>query len=150
MNRQDILESLTRALESWVRHASAEQLWRVHQSGGLGARIEADEEMVRVRVALDGSRGALSALGKTEGRLPVTEAFLGTRGMAWGTPPAQGSDERERWFMSSELAQGHARQYLMAEVSERRDLLTRCVDEWSALSERSEACDGTARAGNAQ
>ncbi|MFM9921625.1 hypothetical protein VLK31_01425 [Variovorax sp. H27-G14] len=131
MNRQDILESLTRALESWVRNASAEQLWRVHRSGGLGAFIEADEEIVRVRIALDGSHGALSVLGKTEGRLPVTEAFLGMHGVGWGMPPAQGSHERERWFMSSELAQAHARQWLVAEVGQRRDLLTRCVDEWS-------------------
>ncbi|MGJ7569165.1 hypothetical protein ACSFBX_01380 [Variovorax sp. RB2P76] len=132
MNKQTILESLTRALESWVRNASAAQLWQVHRSGGLGAVIEADEEIVKVRIALDGPRDALSALGKTDGRLPVTEAFLGTRNAAWGTPPAQGSREREQWFLSSDLAQTHAWQYLMAEVSERRDLLARCVDDWIA------------------
>lgn len=130
MNRKIILESLTRALDSWVRNASAAQLWQVHQTGGLGALIDADEEVVQVRIVLGGSRDALSDIGKTDGRLPVTEAFLGSA--AWGAPPAQGSPEREQWFLSSELAQAHARQYLVAEVGERRDLLERCVDEWIA------------------
>jgi len=130
MNRKIILESLTRALDSWVRNASAAQLWQVHQMGGLGALIDADEEVVQVRIVLGGSRDALSDIGKTDGRLPVTEAFLGSA--AWGAPPAQGSPEREQWFLSSELAQTHARQYLVAEVGERRDLLERCVDEWLA------------------
>jgi hypothetical protein len=134
MNKQDILESLIRALDSWVRNASAAQLWQVHESGGLGARIDADEEVVKVRIALDGPRDALSTLGKTDGRLPVTEAFLGASAAAWGTPPAQGSVERAQWFMSNALAQAHARQYLMAEVNERHDLLTRCVDDWIARS----------------
>jgi len=130
MNKEIILESLKRALESWVRNASAAQLWQVHQEGGLGALIEADEDVVQVRIVLGGSRDALSPIGKTDGRLPVTEAFLGSA--AWGAPPAQGSPEREQWFLSSELAQTHARQYLVAEVSERHDLLARCVDEWIA------------------
>ncbi|MET3182443.1 hypothetical protein ABL840_10840 [Variovorax sp. NFACC27] len=130
MNRKIILESLTRALDSWVRNASAAQLWQVHQMGGLGALIDADEEVVQVRIVLGGSRDALSDIGRTDGRLPVTEAFLGSA--AWGAPPAQGSPEREQWFLSSELAQTHARQYLVAEVGERRDLLERCVDEWIA------------------
>lgn len=134
MNKQDIVESLMRALDSWVRNASAAQLWQVHESGGLGARIDADEEVVRVRIALDGPHDALSSLGKTEGRLPVTEAFLGASMAAWGVLPAQGSDERAQWFMSNALAQAHARQYLMAEVKERRDLLARCVDDWIARS----------------
>jgi hypothetical protein len=132
MDKLIILESLARALESWVRNASAAQLWQVHQGGGLGARIEADDEVVKVRIELGGVRDALSALGKTDGRLPVTEAFLGSRNEAWGTPPVQGSDARAQWFLSSELAQAHARQYLLAEVGERRDLLVRCVDEWLA------------------
>ncbi|SEL17792.1 hypothetical protein SAMN05518845_105115 [Variovorax sp. YR750] len=130
MNRKIILESLMRALDSWVRNASAAQLWQVHKTGGLGALIDADEEVVQVRIVLGGSRDALSNIGKTDGRLPVTEAFLGSA--AWGAPPAQGSPEREQWFLSSELAQTHARQYLVAEVGERRDLLERCVDEWIA------------------
>lgn len=132
MNQQIILESLTRALENWVRNASAAQLWQVHQSGGLGAFIKVDDEIVKVRIALDGPCDALADLGKTEGRLPVTEAFLGARHNAWGTPPAQGRQERAQWFMSSELAQTHARQYLTAEVSERSELLARCVDDWIA------------------
>lgn len=130
MNRKIILESLTRALESWVRNASAMQLWQVHQAGGLGALIEADEEKVQVRIILGGSRDALSDIGKTDGRLPVTEAFLGSA--AWGAPPAREGPAREQWFLSNELAQAHARQYLAAEVGERRDLLERCVDEWIA------------------
>lgn len=133
MNKEIVLESLTRALESWVRNASASQLWQVHQSGGLGAFIEAGEEVVQVRIVLGGVRDALSDLGRTEGRLPVTEAFLGN--MAWGAPPAQGSPARAQWFLSSELAQAHARQYLIAEVGERRDLLERCVDDWIARQE---------------
>jgi len=130
MSKEIILESLKRALESWVRNASAAQLWRVHQEGGLGASIEADEDVVQVRIVLGGARDALSDLGRTDGRLPVTEAYLGTA--AWGAPPPQGNSGREQWFLSSELAQAHARQYLAAEVVERRDLLERCVDEWIA------------------
>lgn len=130
MNKKIILESLSRALESWVRNASAAQLWQLHQKGGLGALIEADDEVVQVRITLGGSHDALSDIGKTEGRLPVTEAFLGSA--AWDAPPPQGSLAREQWFLSSELAQSHARQYLMAEVGERRDLLERCVDDWIA------------------
>ncbi|WP_432730526.1 hypothetical protein [Variovorax sp. W6] len=130
MNKKIILESLTRALESWVRNASAAQLWHVHQEGGLGAVIEANDEVVQVRIVLGGTPDALSDIGKTDGRLPVTEAFLGTA--AWGAPPAQGNPAREQWFMSSELAHAHARQYVAAEVAERRDLLERCVDEWIA------------------
>jgi len=130
MNKKIILESLTRALESWIRNASAAQLWQVHQAGGLGALIEADDEVVQVRIVLGGARDALSELGKTDGRLPVTEAFLGTA--AWGAPPAQGSPDREQWFLSSELAQAHARQFVTAEMSERQDLLERCVDDWIA------------------
>lgn len=132
MNKLIILESLARALESWVRNASAAQLWQVHQTGGLGATIEADDEVVKVRIDLGGPRDALSVLGRTDGRLPVTEAFLGSRNAAWGNPPAQGSDARAQWFLSSELAQDHARQYLIAEVGERRDLLARRVDDWLA------------------
>jgi hypothetical protein len=134
MNKQDIFESLKRALDSWVRNASAAQLWQVHESGGLGADIDAGEEVVRVRITLGGPLDALSTLGKTDGRLPVTEAFLGASIAAWGAPPAQGSAERAQWFMSSELAQAHARQYLMAELNERRDLLTRCVENWIVRS----------------
>lgn len=130
MNKEIILESLKRALESWVRNASAAQLWQVHQEGGLGASIEADEDVVQVRIVLGGARDALSELGRTDGRLPVTEAYLGTA--AWGAPPPQGNPDREQWFLSSELAQAHARQYLAAEVLERGDLLERCVDEWIA------------------
>ncbi len=130
MNKEIILESLKRALENWVRNASAAQLWQVHQEGGLGALIDADEDMVQVRIVLGGLRCPLSGLGRTDGRLPVTEAYLGTA--AWGAPPAQGSPEREQWFLSSELAQTHARQYLVAEVGERQDLLQRCVDDWIA------------------
>ncbi|KQW64483.1 hypothetical protein [Variovorax sp. Root411] len=133
MSKEIILEGLTRALESWARNASATQLWSVHQSGGLGALIEADEEVVQVRIVLGGARDVLSDLGRTDGRLPVTEAFLGAG--AWGAPPAQGGLAREQWFLSSELAQVHARQYLVAEVGERRDLLERCVDAWIARQE---------------
>jgi len=132
MNKAMILEGLTRALESWVRNASAAQLWQVHQSGGLGAFIEADDEVVRVRIGLGESRDALADLGQTDGRLPVTEAFLGDRDAIWGAPPPQGTDARERWFLSNQLAQDHARLYLMAEVAERHDLLERCVDDWIA------------------
>lgn len=130
MNKEIILESLKRALESWVRNASAAQLWQVHQEGGLGASIEADEDVVQVRIVLGVVSDALSELGRTDGRLPVTEAYLGTA--AWGAPPPQGNPDREQWFLSSELAQTHARQYLAAEVVERGDLLERCVDEWIA------------------
>jgi hypothetical protein len=132
MNKEIILESLGRALESWVRNASAAQLWQVHQSGGLGAVIDADDEVVQVRIVLGGPRSALSDIGKTDGRLPVTEAFLGSQSAAWGTPPVQGSLAREQWFLSSELAQEHARQYLVAEVGEQRDALARFVDGWIA------------------
>jgi hypothetical protein len=55
--------------------------------------------------------------------------FLGKRVAAWGTPP-QGGPAREQWFLSNELAQEHARQYLMAEIGEKRDLLASFVDEW--------------------
>lgn len=130
MNKEIILESLSRALESWVRNASAAQLWQVHQAGGLGAAIDADDEVVQVRIALGGPRNALSDIGKTDGRLPVTEAFLGSQSAAWGAPPIQGSLAREQWFLSSELAQEHARQYLMAEVGEQRDALVRFVESW--------------------
>jgi hypothetical protein len=135
MNKEIILESLTRALESWVRHASAEQLWQVHQAGGLGASVHEEGDLVRVGIALGGPRNALSDIGKTDGRLPVTEAFRGNGGADWGTPPPQGSPEREQWFLSSEVAQAHARQYLMAEVGEKRDVLARFVDEWTALQQ---------------
>ncbi|MGJ7607153.1 hypothetical protein ACSFA7_22650 [Variovorax sp. LT1R20] len=132
MNQEIILESLTRALDSWIRHASAEQLWQVHQAGGLGAAIHAEGDIVQARVTLGGPRNVLSDIGKTDGRLPVTEAFLGKRIAAWGTPPPQGSPEREQWFLSNELAQTHARQYLVAEVGEKRDVLVRFVDDWIA------------------
>lgn len=134
MNQEIVLESLTRALESWIRNASAAQLWQVHQSGGLGASIHLEgDDVVQARIALDGSRGLLSEFGKTGGRLPVTEAFLGERAAtSWGTPPPQGSTERAQWFLSNELAQEHARQYLMAEVGEKRELLVRFVDDWVA------------------
>lgn len=132
MNKEIILESLTRALENWVRHASAEQLWQVHQAGGLGASVHAEGDLVQVRIALGGPRNALSDIGKTDGRLPVTEAFRGNNGADWGTPPPQGSAAREQWFLSSDVAQEHARQYLMAEVGEKRDVLARFVDEWIA------------------
>ncbi|MDQ0012761.1 hypothetical protein J2W23_001125 [Variovorax boronicumulans] len=132
MNQEIILESLARALESWIRHASADQLWQVHRAGGLGASIHVDADIVRVRVTLGEPRNVLSDIGKTDGRLPVTEAFLGKSITAWGAPPPQGSPEREQWFLSNELAQTHARQYLMAEVAEKRDVLTRFVDDWIA------------------
>ncbi|MDQ0040233.1 hypothetical protein [Variovorax boronicumulans] len=132
MNQETILESLTRALESWIRHASADQLWQVHQAGGLGASIHVDGDIVRVRVTLGEPRNVLSDIGKTDGRLPVTEAFLGKSIVAWGTPPPQGSPEREQWFLSNELAQTHARQYLMAEIGEKRDVLARFVEDWIA------------------
>lgn len=132
MNQEIILESLTRALDSWIRHASAEQLWQVHQAGGLGAAIHAEGDIVQARVTLGGPPNVLSDIGKTDGRLPVTEAFLGKRIAAWGTPPPQGSPEREQWFLSNELAQTHARQYLMAEVGEKRDVLARFVEDWIA------------------
>lgn len=127
MNKEIILESLTRALESWVRNASAAQLWQVHQAGGLGAAIHAEGDIVHARITLGGPRNMLSDIGKTDGRLPVTEAFLGSRVAAWGTPPQDGP-AREQWFLSSELAQAHARQYLTAEIGEKRDLLASFVD----------------------
>jgi len=130
MDKEIILESLTRALESWIRNASAEQLWQVHQSGGLGAFIHAESDVVQARVVLGGPRNALSDIGKTDGRLPVTEAFLGKRVATWGTPPPQGSAEREQWFLSNELAWEHARQYLTAEVDEKREVLASFVDDW--------------------
>jgi len=130
MDKKIVLESLTRALESWIRNASAHQLWQVHQAGGLGASIHADSDVVQARITLGGPRDALSDIGKTDGRLPVTEAFLGTSIAAWGTPPPQGSPAREQWFLSNALAQEHARQYLMAEVGDKRGLLERFVDDW--------------------
>lgn len=135
MDKKIILEGLTKALESWVRNASASQLWQVHQTGGLGASIDVDEDILRVRVTLGGSRNALSDVGKTDGRLPVTEAFLGSRNAAWGTPPLQGSLAREQWFLSSELAQAHSRQYLAAEIGEQQEALLRFVDEWVAAGQ---------------
>jgi hypothetical protein len=132
MNQEIILESLTRAFESWIRHASAEQLWQVHQAGGLGASIHAEGDIVQVRITLGGPRNVLSDIGKTDGRLPVTEAFLGKGIAAWGTPPPQSSPAREQWFLSNELAQTHARQYLVAEVGEKRDVLGRFVEDWIA------------------
>lgn len=86
-NKQAIIESLARALESWVRHASAAQLWQVQQHGGLGASIAVEEDTVHVRIELGGPRNPLSDLGRTDGRLPVTEAFLGNGAAAWGAPP---------------------------------------------------------------
>jgi len=130
MDKQTIIESLERALESWIRHAVAAQLWQVQQQGGLGASIVADEDLVHIRVELGGPRNPLSELGRTDGRLPVTEAFLGRGLTSWGTPPPQGDDAREAWFLSSELAQEHARQYLLAEVREKRDVLSRFVEGW--------------------
>lgn len=135
MNKEIVLESLTRALESWVRNASAAQLWQVHQAGGLGASVHAEGDLVQVRIARGGPPSALSDIGKTDGRLPVTEAFRGNSGADWGTPPPQGSPAREQWFLSSEVAQAHARQYLMAEVGEKRDVLARFVDDWAALQQ---------------
>lgn len=134
MNQQIILESLVRALESWVRNASAAELWRVHREGGLGASIRTEgESVVHVRIALDGPTDALSGIGKTDGRLPMTEAFRGANGEAgWGTPPPQGSAEREQWFLSSDVAQEQARQYLLAEVVARRDALVQRVEAWAA------------------
>lgn len=131
MDKEIIYESLKRALESWVRHASAEQLWRVHQTGGLGASIAVEGDAVHVRIELGGPCNPLSDLGRTDGRLPVTEAFLGESAV-WGTPPPQGDQAREQWFLSSQLAQEHARQYLLAEVSEQRELLSRFVEGWLA------------------
>ncbi|KLN55494.1 hypothetical protein [Variovorax paradoxus] len=129
-NKQAIIESLARALESWVRHASAAQLWQVQQQGGLGASIAVEEDVVHVRIELGGPRNPLSELGRTDGRLPVTEAFLGNGAAAWGAPPPHGDPAREAWFLSNELAQEHARQYLLAEVRERREVLLRFVEGW--------------------
>lgn len=131
MNKEIICESLRRALESWVRHASAEQLWQVHQEGGLGASITVEGDAVHARVELGGPSNPLSDLGRTDGRLPVTEAFLG-ESTVWGTPPPQGDPAREQWFLSSELAQEHARRYLLSEVSENRELLSRFAKQWLA------------------
>lgn len=130
MNKEIILESLGRALDSWIRNATAQQLWQVHQAGGLGASIHVEGDIVQARIALGGPRDALSDIGKTGGRLPVTEAFLGKSVAAWGTPPPQGSSAREQWFLSNELAREHARQYLVAEVSEKREVLSGFVDDW--------------------
>ncbi|MET3496192.1 hypothetical protein [Variovorax boronicumulans] len=130
MNKEIILESLARALDSWIRNASAQQLWQVLQAGGLGASIHVEDDIVQARVVLGGPRDALSDIGKTDGRLPVTEAFLGKSVAAWGTPPPQGSSARTQWFLSNELAQEHARQYLVAEVSEEREVLSGFVDDW--------------------
>ena len=134
MNQQIILESLVRALESWVRNASAAELWRVHREGGLGAPTHTEgETAVHVASALRGPPDARSSTGKTDGRLPMTEAFRGANGEAgWGTPPPQGSAEREQWFLSSDVAQEQARQYLLAEVVARRDALVRRVEAWAA------------------
>ena len=132
MDKQTIVDSLERALESWIRHASAAQLWEVQQHGGLGASLVVAQDLVHARIELGGSRNALSELGRTDGRLPVTEAFLGASAVAWGTPPPQGDPSREAWFLSNPLAQQHARQYLLAEVKERREVLTRFVEEWMA------------------
>jgi hypothetical protein len=129
MDKEIITESLKRALESWVRHASAEQLWSVLQAGGLGASIDVEGDAVHVRVDLGGPPNPLSELGRTDGRLPVTEAFLGESAI-WGKPPPQGDETREQWFLASELAQQHARQYLIAEVGEKRELLSRFVEGW--------------------
>jgi len=132
MDKQAIIESLERALESWVRHAGAAQLWQVQQQGGLGASIVVEEDLVHIRVDLGGPRNPLSDLGRTDGRLPVTEAFLGSGAASWGAPPPLGDRAREAWFLSSELAQEHARQYLWAEVRETREVLSRIVEGWLA------------------
>ncbi|MDQ0587005.1 hypothetical protein [Variovorax paradoxus] len=129
-NKQAIIESLARALESWVRHASAAQLWQVQQQGGLGASIEVDGDIVHARVELGGPRNPLSELGRTDGHLPVTEAVLGNGAAAWGAPPPHGDPAREAWFLSNELAQEHARQYLLAEVREKREVLEQFVEAW--------------------
>jgi len=129
MDKEIITKSLKRALESWIRHASAEQLWRVLQAGGLGATIAVEGDAVHVRIELGGPPNPLSALGRTDGRLPVTEAFLGESAI-WGKPPPTGDETREQWFLASELAQGHARQYLLAEVGEKREMLLRFVEGW--------------------
>ena len=47
---------------------------------------------------------------------------------------AQGSPEREQWFLSNELAQEHARQYLAAEIGEKREVLAHFVDDWITRS----------------
>lgn len=130
MNTQIILQSLTRALESWVRNASPAQLWQVHQAGGLSASIRVDGDAVHTGIVLGGARDALCDIGKTAGRLPVTEAFRADGGASWGTPPPQGSAQREQWFLSNEVAHAQARQYLAAEVVEQRDLLARFVADW--------------------
>ncbi|MBT2333874.1 hypothetical protein J7E49_08140 [Variovorax paradoxus] len=134
MDKETIIESVARALESWIRHAGAAQLWRVQQQGSLGASIVVEEDLVHVRVELGGPRNPLSELGRTDGRLPVTEAFLGNGAAAasWGAPPPQGDPAREAWFLSSELAQEHARQYLLAEVREKREVLSGFVEGWLA------------------
>ena len=131
MDQEIITEGLKRALESWVRHASAEQLWRVLQTGGLSPSVAVDGDAVHVRVDLGGPLNPLSELGRTDGRLPITEAFLGESAI-WGKPPPRGDETREQWFLASELAQEHARQYLLAEVGEKRELLSRFVEGWMA------------------
>jgi len=102
-DREIVLRSLKAALQNWVRSASPEQLWQVHRAGGLGAEIRVEGEDLRVRAGLGGVRGALSGLGMTNGRLPVTEAFRGGAEPAWGTPPplaaasASAGSCRARW-----------------------------------------------------
>lgn len=133
MDKQIILKLLSNAMESWIRSASAAQLWQVHTAGGLGATIHAEGDALQVRVELGGPRGVMSDIGKTDGRLPVTEAFRGdSDDSAWGAPPPQDSPAREPWFLSNGVAQEHARQFLLAEVKDRRDLLERFVDDWLA------------------
>ena len=132
MDKQTIIDSLERALESWIRHASAAQLWQVQQHGGLDASLVIEQDLVHARVELGGSRNPLSELGRTDGRMPVTETFLGAAAVSWGALPPQGDPSREAWFLSSQLAQEHARQYLLAEVKEKRETLSRFVEEWLA------------------
>jgi hypothetical protein len=132
MNKEIIIKALKAALQNWIRSASPAQLWRVHQVGGLGAVIEVDGDDLRVRIELDGPRSMLSEIGMTGGRLPITEAFRGEDGATWGTPPPLGSGERERWFLASEVAQAHARQYLEAEVVDRQALLAAYASDWLA------------------
>jgi len=129
MDKEIILRALKVAMQNWIRSASPAQLWRVHQVGGLGAIVEVDGEDVRVRIEADGPRSMLSEFGRTGGRLPITEAFRGEGGATWGTPPPLGSAERERWFLQSEVAQAHARQYLEAEVAD-KPLLAAYASDW--------------------
>jgi len=129
MNKEILLKALKAAMQNWIRSASPAQLWRLHQVGGLGAIVQVDGEDVRVRIALDGPRSMLSEIGMTGGRLPITEAFRGAGSPAWGTPPPLGSVERERWFLESEVAQAHARQYLESEVAD-GPLLAAYASDW--------------------